>query len=82
MRVPAARAHKEYQEFVKNEFALRRIKVPSLFQDVFIKLFYLDLSPVSRIPKERYSHQGEGFSKRTQGIVLLLIGLLDWNKKM
>jgi len=55
--LPAARTHKEYQEFVKNELALRGIEIPFLFQDVFAKLFYLDLSPVSRILKERYSHQ-------------------------
>ena len=58
MSLPAARTHKEYQEFVKNELALRRIEIPFLFQDVFGKLFYLGLSPVSRILKERYSYQG------------------------
>jgi len=58
MSLPAARTHKKYQEFVRKELTLRRIKIPFLFQDVFAKLFHLDLSPVSRILKERYSHQG------------------------
>jgi len=58
MSLPAARTHKEYQEFVNKELTLRRIKIPFLFQDVFAKLFYLDLSLVSRILKERYSQQG------------------------
>ena len=58
MSLPKARTHKQYQEFVKKEFTLRGIKIPFIFQDVFIKLFYLDLSPVRFILKERYSHQG------------------------
>jgi len=58
MSLPVARTHKEYQEFVNKELTLRRIKIPFLFQDVFAKLFYLDLSLVSRILKERYSQQG------------------------
>ena len=58
MSLPAARTHKKYQEFVRKELTLRRIKIPFLFQDVFAKLFYLDLSPVRCILKKRYSHQG------------------------
>jgi len=53
-----ARTHKEYQEFVRKELTLRRIEIPFIFQDVFIKLYHLDLSPVRYILKERYSHQG------------------------
>ena len=58
MSLPAARTHKKYQEFVRKELTLRRIKIPFLFQDVFAKLFYLDLSPVRCSLKKRYSHQG------------------------
>ena len=58
MSLPKTRTHKEYQEFVRKELTLRRIEIPFLFQDVFIKLFYLDLSSVSHILKSRYSHQG------------------------
>ena len=58
MSSPVARTHKEYQEFVKEQFTLRRIDVPFIFRDAFIKLFHLDLSPVSLILKGRYSHQG------------------------
>jgi len=58
MSLPKARTHKKYQEFVRKELSLRRIKIPFLFQDVFIKLYYLDLSPVRCILKEHYSHQG------------------------
>ena len=58
MSSPRARTHKEYQEFVKKELAFRRIEIPLIFQDVFIKLYQLDLSPVSLILEERYSHRG------------------------
>lgn len=58
MSSPMARTHKDYQEFVKKELTFRRIKIPLIFQDVFIKLYELDLSPVSLILKDRYSHRG------------------------
>ncbi len=58
MSLPKIRTHKDYQEFVKEQLTLRGIDVPFIFRDVFIKLFHLDLSPVSLILKERYSHQG------------------------
>ena len=58
MSLPKARTQKEYQAFVRKELTLRGIKIPFIFQDVFIKLYYLDLSPVRCILKERYSHQG------------------------
>jgi len=58
MSLPAARTHKQYQQFVRKELNLRGIEISFLFQDVLVKLFYLDLSLVSSILKERYSHQG------------------------
>ncbi|HIE43861.1 MAG TPA: hypothetical protein EYP78_03575 [Candidatus Omnitrophica bacterium] len=58
MSLPKARTHKDYQEFVRKELTLRRIKIPLKFQDVAIKLYQLDLSPVSHILKDRYSHRG------------------------
>lgn len=58
MSSPVARTHKEYQEFVKEQLTLRKIDVPFIFRDAFIKLFHLDLSPVSLILKDRYSHRG------------------------
>jgi hypothetical protein len=58
MSLPRVKTHKEYQEFVKEQFTLRRIDVPFIFRDVFIKLFHLDLSSVSLILKDRYSRRG------------------------
>jgi len=58
MSLPVVRTHKEYQEFVKKELTLRGITVPFLFQNVFIKLYHLDLFPVRCILKKRYFHQG------------------------
>lgn len=48
----------KYQEFVRKELTLRGIKIPLKFQDVFIKLYHLNLSSVRCILKEHYSHQG------------------------
>lgn len=58
MSLSVTRTQKEYQEFVEEELTLRRTGIPFIFQDVFIKLFYIDLSPVSHILKGRYSHRG------------------------
>ena len=58
MSLPVARTHRDYQEFVKEQLTLSKIDVPFIFRDAFIKLFYLDLSPVSIILKDCYSHQG------------------------
>jgi len=58
MSSPVVRAHKDYQEFVKEQLTLRKIDIPFVFQDVFIKLYELDLSPLSFILKDRYSHHG------------------------
>jgi len=58
MSLPKVRTHKEYQEFVKKELTFRKIEIPFIFQDVFAKLYQLDLSPVSHILKDRYSHRG------------------------
>ncbi len=58
MSLPRVRTHKEYQEFIKKELAFRKIEVPLLFQDVFVKLYQLDLSRVSLILKDRYSRRG------------------------
>jgi len=58
MSLPKVRTHKNYQEFVKEQLAPGKIEIPIIFRNVFIKLFHLDLSPVSLILKNRYSHQG------------------------
>jgi len=57
MSSPVARVHKEYQEFVKEQLTLRGIDGPVIFRDIFVKLFHLDLSPVSLILKDHYPHQ-------------------------
>jgi hypothetical protein len=58
MSLPRVRTHKEYREFVKEQLAPGKIEIPIIFRDVFVKLYQLDLSRVSLILKERYSHQG------------------------
>lgn len=58
MSLPEARTHKEYQEFVRKELTIRGIKIPLVFQDAFVKLHQLDLSPVSHILKDCYSYRG------------------------
>lgn len=58
MSLPKVRTHRNYQEFVKEQLTPGKIEIPIIFRDVFIKLFHLDLSPVSLILKDSYSHQG------------------------
>ena len=58
MSSPRARAHKEYQEFVKEQLKIRSLSIPAFFMDIYLKLINFDLSRANSILKFRYSNIG------------------------
>ncbi|MEA1964687.1 MAG: transposase [Candidatus Aerophobetes bacterium] len=58
MSLPKVRAHKEYQEFVKEQLKAHSLGIPTFFMNVYAKLINLDLSRVNSILKFRYSNRG------------------------